>query len=75
MRIGIRGHDLEGTGIEALVKGLKENGLDALQLVYHKSFEDVPYTPEGLTAARAVRLLKYSVRFATQLLNMRSALE
>lgn len=56
MRIGIRGHDLNGTGIDALIQGLKQNGLDTLQLVCHKSFEDVPYAPDGLTAARAAEL-------------------
>lgn len=53
MTLCIRGHDLGVKGTENIIARVKELGLDGLQLVCYKSYEDIPYAPGGITPERA----------------------
>ncbi len=53
MKLCIRGHDLGVRGTEAIVARLRELGLDGLQLVCYKSYEDIPYERGGMTPEKA----------------------
>ncbi len=53
MRVCIRAHDLGVKGTEDIISRARELGIDGLQLVCYKSFEDIPYAPGGITPERA----------------------
>lgn len=53
MMLCIRGHDLGVKGTEAIIARVKELGLDGLQLVCYKSYDDIPYVPGAITPERA----------------------
>ena len=56
MKLFIRAHDLGVKGIESVVAKLNELGLDGVQLVAYKVMDDVPYTPNGMTEAKAAEI-------------------
>ena len=49
----IRGHDLGVRGTEGIIARVRELGLDGLQLVCYKSYDDIPYAPGAITPERA----------------------
>lgn len=53
MTLCIRGHDLGVKGTENIIARVKELGLDGLQLVCYKSYDDIPYAPGAITPERA----------------------
>lgn len=53
MKLCIRGHDLGVKGTEGIISRVKDLGIDGLQLVCYKSYDDVPYEVGGLTPERA----------------------
>ena len=53
MKLCIRAHDLGTMGTEGIIKRIKELGLDGIQLVVYKVYEDVPYAPGAITAKKA----------------------
>ena len=53
MKLFIRAHDLGVKGIDNVVAQLNELALDGVQLVAYKVLDDVPYTPDGMTEAKA----------------------
>ena len=56
MKLCIRGHDLGVKGTDAIIARVKELGIDGLQLVCYKSYDDIPYAPGGITSARAAEI-------------------
>lgn len=53
MRLHIRAHDLGVKGSAAILARLDEAGLDGVQMVCYKAYEDIPYAPGAITAERA----------------------
>lgn len=53
MKICIRGHDLGVKGTPAILERLKELGIDGVQMVCYKAYEDIPYAPGGITEEKA----------------------
>lgn len=53
MQLCVRGHDLGVKGTENIIARVRELGLDGLQLVCYKSYDDIPYAPGAITAERA----------------------
>ena len=53
MDLCVRGHDLGVKGTENIIARVRELGLDGLQLVCYKSYEDIPYAPGAITPERA----------------------
>ncbi|MGN0998046.1 MAG: sugar phosphate isomerase/epimerase family protein [Faecousia sp.] len=53
VRLCIRAHDLGVKGSDAILDRLEELGLDGVQMVCYKAYEDIPYAPGGITEARA----------------------
>ena len=56
MKLFIRAHDLGVKGIDNVVSKLNELELDGVQLVAYKVLDDVPYTPDGMTEAKAYEI-------------------
>ncbi len=56
MQICIRAHDLGVKGTEAILRRLEELGLDGVQMVCYKAYDDVPYAPGGITAEKAEQI-------------------
>ena len=56
MKLFIRAHDLGVKGIDNVVNKLNELGLDGVQLVAYKVLDDVAYTPDGMTEAKAKQI-------------------
>lgn len=53
MKLCIRTHDLGVTGTEDILRRLDELGLDGVQMVCYKVYEDIPYIPGAITAEKA----------------------
>lgn len=53
MQLIIRAHDMEVKGTQALLNRLEELGLDGVQMVCYKAYDDIPYVPGGITAEKA----------------------
>lgn len=53
MRLCIRAHDLGVKGTEAILGRLDELGIDGVQMVCYKAYEDIPYLPGGINAQKA----------------------
>lgn len=53
MKLCIRAHDLGTKGIDGIVDRMKTLGLDGLQLVCYKAFDEITYTPNSITAEKA----------------------
>lgn len=58
MKLCIRAHDLGVTGTEAILDRLKALGLDGVQMVCYKAYDDIPYEPGAITPERAARIGK-----------------
>ena len=56
MKICIRAHDLGVKGTEPILNRLEELGIDGVQMVCYKVYDDVPYAPGGITAEKAVQI-------------------
>ena len=53
MKLCIRAHDLGVKGTENILARLDELGLDGVQMVCYKAYEDIPYVPGAITAEQA----------------------
>lgn len=53
MKLCIRAHDLGVTGTGGILNRLDRLGLDGVQLVCYKAFDDIPYAPGAITGERA----------------------
>lgn len=53
MKLCIRAHDLGVKGTEAVLERLNALGLDGVQMVCYKAYEDIPYLPGGITKEKA----------------------
>ena len=53
MKLCIRAHDLGVKGTEPILNRLEELGIDGVQMVCYKAYEDIPYGPGGITAEKA----------------------
>lgn len=53
MRLCIRAHDLGVKGSEQILQKLETLGLDGVQMVCYKAYEDIPYAPGGITRPKA----------------------
>ena len=58
MRLCIRAHDLGVKGSEQILQKLETLGLDGVQMVCYKAYEDIPYAPGGITPAKAEEIGK-----------------
>ncbi len=56
MKLCIRGHDLGVKGTAAILEQLEALGLDGVQMVCYKAYEDIPYTPGGITEEKAAAI-------------------
>ena len=56
MKLCIRAHDLGVKGSEQILQRLDELGLDGVQMVCYKAFDDIPYAPGGITAEKATAI-------------------
>lgn len=53
MKLCIRAHDLGVKGTDAILRRLEELGLDGVQMVCYKAYEDISYRPGGITEEKA----------------------
>ena len=53
MKLCIRAHDLGVKGTQAILDRLDSVGLDGVQMVCYKAYEDIPYLPGGITREKA----------------------
>ena len=53
MKLCIRAHDLGVKGTEKFLHKLDELGLDGVQMVCYKAYDDVPYLPGAITGEKA----------------------
>jgi len=53
VKLCIRAHDLGVKGTEAILNRLEELGIDGVQMVCYKAYDDISYAPGGITADKA----------------------
>lgn len=58
MKLCIRAHDLGVTGTEAILARLRALGLDGVQMVCYKAYDDIAYLPGSITLERAAQIGK-----------------
>ena len=58
MKLCIRAHALGVMGTEKILSRLEELGIDGIQLVCYKAYEDIPQKPGAITAERLPRSVK-----------------
>lgn len=58
MKIGIRAHDLGVKGTEAILDRLHCLGIDGVQMVCYKAYDDIAYAPGAITAEKAAAIGK-----------------
>ena len=58
MKLCIRAHDLGVTGMPGILRQLDRYGIDGVQLVCYKAFEDVPQKPGAISLWRAEEIGK-----------------
>ena len=58
MKLCIRAHDLGVTGMPGILRQLDRYGIDGVQLVCYKAFEDVPQKPGAISLRRAEEIGK-----------------
>lgn len=58
MKLCIRAHDLGVKGTENILRRLEELGLDGVQMVCYKAYDDIPYAPGGITPEKAADIRK-----------------
>ncbi len=56
MKICIRAHDLGVKGTEAILSQIEQLGIDGVQMVCYKAYEDIPYVPGGITQQKAAEI-------------------
>lgn len=56
MRVCIRAHDLGVKGTENILNQLKAMDLDGVQMVCYKAYDDIPYTPGGISREKAAAI-------------------
>ena len=56
MKLCIRAHDLGVMGMDGILRQLEHYGIDGVQLVCYKAFEDISQRPGAITAARAAQV-------------------
>lgn len=56
MRLCIRAHDLGVKGTEAILNRLDDLGIDGVQMVCYKAYDDIPYAPGAITAEAAAAI-------------------
>lgn len=56
MKICIRAHDLGVKGTQAILERLQALGIDGVQMVCYKAYDDIPYLPGGITREKAARI-------------------
>lgn len=56
MKICIRAHDLGVKGTEQILRAIRENGIDGVQLVCYKVCDDIPYQPGAITEEKAAQI-------------------
>jgi len=56
VKLCIRAHDLGVKGTEAVLNRLEELGIDGVQMVCYKAYEDVSYAPGGITEEKAAAI-------------------
>ena len=56
MRLCIRAHDLGVKGTEQILNQLQVLGLDGVQMVCYKVYDDIAYLPGGITAEKAAAI-------------------
>jgi hypothetical protein len=58
MKLCIRAHDLGVTGTEHILQSIDAYGIDGVQMVCYKAYEDVPQLPGAITAQKAASIGK-----------------
>ena len=53
MKLCIRAHDLGIKGTRDILLRLEELGIDGVQMVCYKAYDDIPYAPGGITEEKA----------------------
>ncbi len=56
MKLCIRAHDLGVKGTRDILARLDALGLDGVQMVCYKVYDDIPYTPDAITAEKAAAI-------------------
>ena len=56
MKICIRAHDLGVKGTEGILAQLKNLGIDGVQMVCYKAYDDIAYQPGAITAQKAAAI-------------------
>lgn len=56
MKLCIRAHDLGVRGTEGILEQLDRLGLDGVQMVCYKAYDDIPYTPGAITEGKAAEI-------------------
>lgn len=56
MRLCIRAHDLGVKGTEAILNRLDDLGIDGVQMVCYKAYDDIPYAPGAITPEKAAAI-------------------
>ena len=56
MKLCIRAHDLGVKGSTEILQRLENLGLDGVQMVCYKAYEDIPYVPGGITGEKAAAI-------------------
>ncbi len=56
MKICIRAHDLGVKGTDQILSRIRELGIDGVQMVCYKAYEDIPYVPGGITPEKAAAI-------------------
>ena len=56
MKICIRAHDLGVKGTENILKKIRSLGIDGVQMVCYKAYDDIPYTVGAITEEKAAAI-------------------
>lgn len=56
MKLCIRAHDLGVKGSEGILDRLRVLGIDGVQMVCYKAYDDIPYVPGAITPEKAARI-------------------
>ena len=56
MKICIRAHDLGVKGTEEILRRITELGIDGVQMVCYKAYDDIPYAADGISEEQAAAI-------------------
>lgn len=56
MKICIRAHDLGCKGTESILSSISQLGIDGVQMVCYKAYEDIAYAPGSITSEKAAAI-------------------